>query len=1000
MNPTQYKQAMKQRQLERRVELERSTQEPSHSPGDRGGSLGSTHPRGGAPSAAGGGDHCRSMSKMQHDFEDGEGGSAAISLASSAGGGGLVVEGFGLHGDQLRHPSLYSSEDGISPLAPGPLVDHWSSYGADLSGFDRQAELNSMGNTGTGSVAAVGDVWGEKEDDFSFSSEQELPQRRRPRGVRVLNWDDKLPGETSITQGVRLYLANVYPEATHEENCALVLYQASAATGGVLEHVAEEELDVVTLKTRHIIKIEAFLRSVVLSVPAKTWQQSVRGALARTAPAGISISAGHGQQISKEELTFRMSLFVAMMRAEKDGVGEDKDASVDVMRVEAVVRGYAANAAEILPLQRPARTLLPPLLYCMACEVLHVRLLGPEVREVCRQIVSDYETRAKLWMSPAQNAERFLRPLVTEFASWLRTNRDVLYQGSATEGLLRSIDEGLRHSLKTQVYRSPEHFLQVLRSLSARLTDMPLPSYDPSGGDDHPFDVSQTLKDVSRERFDVNKVPTEPSRCWSQIRALLLKAAYREMNHPQPHPHPHYQTRVRSTATRPPDAAFLQPDTGGSRVATDAVATAANPTRTAQPQQAIRREEEEPGGPSDESAGPGRGQPSRRCAAASSGDAAAGNETVIAARGDGGAGRGDGCGGADIGGAKSALEAYVDQCAWRVLHAASRTASGGDSFFVVQDLFGGEGVLVKMATAATEPIRIRTKGLAVRVTTVDKHDIYHISDVDMTTSEASPRPLMTITTTMKEVIQFAPFVQAPLVRRKSGLTAERARSTGAEGSASIQQQQQQQLPSHARSGRFITISADLPDYPEDHLDATSGVLLASSDAALSHPEEQASLEQAQPPAAARTTLPDGQTASRKEILEGNGATSAQASPAGDSSGGPGGGKDIISSGSSSSSNSSSSNSISNQNKKVNGNGVIRRRPSIFNSPPALPTPKAWARLNGDGSSSGSSSDTSEGERSREASSEEDSTTSRARSDVYGDGGDESGGQKRDEKRRR
>lgn len=50
------------------------------------------------------------------------------------------------------------------------------------------------------------------------------------------------------------------------------------------------------------------------------------------------------------------------------------------MRVEAVVRGYAANAAEILPLQRPARTLLPPLLYCMACEVLHVRLLGPEVR--------------------------------------------------------------------------------------------------------------------------------------------------------------------------------------------------------------------------------------------------------------------------------------------------------------------------------------------------------------------------------------------------------------------------------------------------------------------------------------------------------------------------------------------------------------------------------------------------------------------------------------------
>lgn len=55
------------------------------------------------------------------------------------------------------------------------------------------------------------------------------------------------------------------------------------------------------------------------------------------------------------------------------------------MRVEAVVRGYNTNAAEILPLQRPARTLLPRLLFCMACELLSVRLLGPEV---CLSVVA------------------------------------------------------------------------------------------------------------------------------------------------------------------------------------------------------------------------------------------------------------------------------------------------------------------------------------------------------------------------------------------------------------------------------------------------------------------------------------------------------------------------------------------------------------------------------------------------------------------------------------
>lgn len=48
-----------------------------------------------------------------------------------------------------------------------------------------------------------------------------------------------------------------------------------------------------------------------------------------------------------------------------------------------------------------------------------------------------------------------------------------------------------------QVYQSPEHFLAVLESLKEHLTDTPLPSYDPSGGDDdHPFDVSQVTSTI------------------------------------------------------------------------------------------------------------------------------------------------------------------------------------------------------------------------------------------------------------------------------------------------------------------------------------------------------------------------------------------------------------------------------------------------------------------------------------------------------------------------
>ncbi|CAN0350624.1 unnamed protein product [Pylaiella littoralis] len=910
MNPAQYKQAMRQRALERRAELNR---EEAASPSER--SLGAPHPPGTDTSAE--------LKLQGNDVDDG---SAATSPAtcSSTGGCGLD-EGFCIRNEHGQPPP-HLCEEGLSPLAPGPLTDGWSSHDARPTGFDKQATPNSASG---GRSLSLGDGESEGEDDSGFGGGSRL-QSQHGR-VRVLDWDDKLPGETTITQSVRLYLSSVNGGASHEKNCGLVLHQ-------ILEHVAREELDTPSLKTRHTIKIEAFLRSVVLSVPSRTWQQSVRGALARTTPASISISPGHGHQISKEELTFRMSLFVALMRAERNGTDE-ADVAVDAMRVESVLRGYAANAAEILPLQRPARTLLPPLLFCMACEVLHVRLLAPEVRQVCRQIVSDYEARAKLWMNPAQNADRYLRPLVTEFASWLRANKDILYQGSATEGLLRSIDERLRISLKNQVYRSPEHFLQVLHSLSDRLTDMPLPSYDPSGGDDHPFDVCQTLKDVSRERFDVNNAPTDPGHCWPHIRALLLRAAVQNLQQP------------RDRTARSGDNAAQQLGAGGSGFAANPAAAAA-----AEETKSLRKTRQY----SERSSGVGADFDTGTLPADPAAAAAAAAENAALSGGTGGRG---GCGGgarareeggvkkrsgvangakgvtgdAHEGVPKSPLEEYVDQCAWRVLHAASRTASGGDSFFVVQDLFGGEGVLVKMATAPTEPIRIRTKGLSVRVTTIDKHDIYHISDIDIS-SGASPLPLMTITTTMKEFIQFAPFFEPPL----PDLMTEGAGSSSLEQPAQQQQQQQQQQqrPSNARSGRFITISAELPNYPENHLDASAGVLLAPSNAPLSDTEE--ALRGGDLPPAVAVTTP-------VVTVPGD----AGASPAGSDNGAHHGA-------------SITSSKPSTPESTAMNIKPLHRRPSVYKSPPETP-PTGRKVLNASGSESESESESLSGSHSRGAS---------------------------------
>ena len=218
--------------------------------------------------------------------------------------------------------------------------------------------------------------------------------------------------------------------------------------------------------------------------------------------------------------------------------------------------------------------------------------------------------------------------------------------------------------------------------------------------------MPQTLKDVSRERFDVNKEPTEPSRCWSRIQALLLEAAV----HPQTSSQENQEMQSPPDKTaRPADAAALLPDTGGPRAATDSAVSA--PAAAASPVTRAKKEKAAVDAASSSSAAaaasaaecaevgeaqmsPGSTLPARGHPEAASADAAGGSGFTGNVGGGAGTrevdGTGEGvpCEGGEESSTctktKSPVEAYVDQCAWRVLHAASRTASGGDSFFVVQ----------------------------------------------------------------------------------------------------------------------------------------------------------------------------------------------------------------------------------------------------------------------------------------------------------------------------
>ena len=71
------------------------------------------------------------------------------------------------------------------------------------------------------------------------------------------------------------------------------------------------------------------------------------------------------------------------------------------------------------------------------------------------------------------------------------------------------------------------------------------------------------------------------------------------------------------------------------------------------------------------------------------------------------------------------VSALAEYLVMRVINAASRTTSGGDAFFIVQDLFGGDGVFVKQSAVTAPPIEVTVDGVSgVVVTSRDCYEIY------------------------------------------------------------------------------------------------------------------------------------------------------------------------------------------------------------------------------------------------------------------------------------
>jgi len=381
------------------------------------------------------------------------------------------------------------------------------------------------------------------------------------------------------------------------------------------------------------------------------------------------------------------------------------DTGVDKVRIALCLRSFQACAARLARVSRPAQLLLPPLLYTLACELLVVRLPSPEVRARVENVVSQYEKNAKLWM---------YHPGSQNAGKYLKplVEEFVLWVRENRAKILHSCaTEGLLRSVDADLRYSLKN--QVYSSPEHFMAVFHSVQSRLSWIHLPPYAIGDAGVDgdLSQALRDVCR----ETLCingtiveGSDCPIVLRKEIERLLGQLSP------LSRSQSDKTlNGKSKGFIKTLTKSGSLDEDEC-----------------RELRMNGGK----------PPTEK-------KASEGSSTTES----------------------SEFEKQVSCMLWRVLHASSRTRSGGDSFFVTQDLFGGEGILLKPSEAVAEPIQIDLEKEIVVVRSCSCYDIY--DEEAISTNSEQVIPLMRIKTLMTEVLP-------PLLTQPSAITIVSGRKSG------------------------------------------------------------------------------------------------------------------------------------------------------------------------------------------------------------------------------
>ncbi|KAL3800745.1 hypothetical protein ACHAW5_009315 [Stephanodiscus triporus] len=211
--------------------------------------------------------------------------------------------------------------------------------------------------------------------------------------------------------------------------------------------------------------------------------------VARTRPPSSSSKPRRFRQIDLGDLLLRLEVYCRTLRrirslsdANPSGPMEEcviqREPKKQIRaRIGLIVQTYLRNVDCV----RDVHTTLMTLVLTATLEVLAVEVWCPELRTTVDRLASEYEHKVSFaslafLSSPDNSAGTHLVPLLTKYFEYLQTDWEALVSKCELERMLTAVlDDDLRHHFKTAVFHSVGHILDECRRERASLDNIALP---------------------------------------------------------------------------------------------------------------------------------------------------------------------------------------------------------------------------------------------------------------------------------------------------------------------------------------------------------------------------------------------------------------------------------------------------------------------------------------------------------------------------------------------